>query len=200
MSTKALNEIKSIAVEAYQIAMQMPGLLGPRPPGSAWPEVAGDYSPIVLRPTASQISQSDAFWESFAFKLGEPDRRELLSWLQIKCHKDRTLRGWCEKNGLLEHKYKRKIDAIFQKLVDRSNIKLAMRYEPDVYTARILDDKQENREPLQKSPSHTQPPELVEVDPAERARIRKSLAKKLMKNQQRAMERRAKVKKLEHSS
>lgn len=120
----SIADMKTACIDAIETFDRLPP--DRRGSGSAWPEIArekgtdyaSDQSDVRLPPTARAISDAERFTDLVNHALDEDDRKEVWRWGWIKARRDRTVRGYCEKFGLKEHEYRRRIDKLFQILVE----------------------------------------------------------------------------------
>lgn len=134
------QEMRDRCLEAVEVYRRMPISVGPSRVLTAWPEVSKDrttdYAPettnVRTPPSADMIAKADEFTAAASRILTEKERQQMWQWAAIKLSRHATLRGYSEKMGLTEHKYRRQIEAIFQKLAGNRPSKPPLRFERDV--------------------------------------------------------------------
>lgn len=119
-----ITEMKDRCLEAAETYRKMRIKVGPGSKSGFWPEFqfdrTKDYAPdqtcVIVLPTAIEIQRADEFTGWVNTHLVEEDRKAIRQWAILKTSPNRTIKGYCNRIGLQEHKYRRKIDVIFQKL------------------------------------------------------------------------------------
>lgn len=137
------------AVETFRRMNRLGGRVGPSTKSGYWPDIVreikkGDRAPEVTRvfvfPTAVDIQRAEEFLGWINTYLTEDERNHVHNWAYLKTSANATIRGWCEKMGLLEHNYRRRINAIFQKLA------FTVSHNAGVMCSLVVDDDEEIEE------------------------------------------------------
>lgn len=119
------KDMQERAIEALETYRSLRVNVGPSSKSGYWPDIVGeldkgDRAPeetrVIRIPTAAEIAGAERFTGWVNAYLGEEDRKEVWTWARLKVIRSRTIRGFCEKMGLREHEYRRRIGKIFQKL------------------------------------------------------------------------------------
>ena len=115
------DHMKARCIAAIETYRKMPGVPRPATYKSCWPEYEASLlypkgMDLKIRATAAEISDADAFTDLVNRHLDEIDRKEVWRWGMLKVLSNRTIKGHCDKYGLKEHHYRRRIDDIFRKL------------------------------------------------------------------------------------
>lgn len=173
------KEMSERCIEFTETWMAMPKAGGPAQLKSFWPEYAQDLSvamPMEHKrvPTARQIAEADQFQDWVNGYLDEADRREIYLWGYLKVKTGATIRSHCDKYGLKEHGYRRKIMNIYQYLVSQVFGQANLSIYSAVDDAEFLGQKEAQLEKTLRyyrdfeRPSvedfHANPPEVTEAD------------------------------------
>jgi hypothetical protein len=137
-----IADMKSRCLETVEVYRRMGIRVGPSSKSGFWPEFqfdrSKDYAPdhtrIIRLPTAAEISRADEFTTWVNTHLSDNQRLMMWEWAKLKLSPKRTIRGFCEKIGLREHEYRRKIGKIFQHLA------FSVTHDPDVMRLPCVDD------------------------------------------------------------
>lgn len=120
-----IPELKDRCIETAETFRKLRIKVGPGSKSGYWPEFqfdrTKDYAPdktkIIVIPSSIDIQRAEEFSGWVNRHLNEEERKSLHQWAKLKTSPNRTIRGFCKKIGMLEHNYRRHIDAIFQKLL-----------------------------------------------------------------------------------
>ena len=130
--TDTIETMKQRTLTAWQTMRRLyVGKVGPSQSLTYWPEHVLDYpaSRMFRRiPSAGEIADADDVQDMANKRLTETERKDLWLWCRLKdkAEKDTSIQRHCDKFGLKEHKYRRHIEKIFQKLAGiEKNIPIA---------------------------------------------------------------------------
>lgn len=187
------RQMRDIGLDAYRTMLADPARIGPKAYGNNWPEVWDEYrrgEPTPLKrplPDAKAIARADRFFSIMNEALDESARKQVIEWLRIKNSVHSTIRGFCEKNGLLEHQYRSRIDKLFQDIADCWKMNPASRLDRNVEVGTENDDTEQNRAPLPKAPPYAKIGDWKLQDlpnSADRQSLIKNLLRKQRKREQ----------------
>lgn len=152
MTDNPIPGMRTIFIEAMQtIRAVRTERIGPKAFGNSmpayvhemWKDAPPDGTKVVVLPTSESIAVMEALFDLVNECLTEAERKDLYQWGRIQVSKYATIRRYAAKIGLKEHEYRRKIDAIFQKLLVHWNGKRALRLYANVEQARESGQKRE---------------------------------------------------------
>lgn len=140
MTENPLPAMRAEFIDAMQTIRRLRITVGPKAYGNSMPEYLHEFwkdahpekTRIIVRPSSEQIARMEAVFEVVNETLCEEDRHQVYQWGRIQVSRHATIREFSAKLGMKEHEYRRQIDKIFQKLVDRWKVKPALRLSTNV--------------------------------------------------------------------
>lgn len=122
-----IPELRAIAIEAYKTMTRMPNDEGKPSQKSGYTlEYPGMHADELTQcrtiPDSHQISRMEKFFDALNRLESEGERKAIHQWMKIQNTKGLTIGFEARKLGLLEHGYRKSINAIFQKVIVHYNI------------------------------------------------------------------------------